>query len=119
MTICEAFAKVEGFGASPLNRPTRNNNPGDLEYGPFAIAHGSTGIELAKPGMHPRFAVFPSAQVGFAAMRALFLTHYKGLTVEQAINKYAPPVENQTNVYISEVCKLAACNPSDIIDNLL
>lgn len=119
MTLCEAIAKVEGFGANALNRPTRNNNPGDIEYGVFAMSHGATGIEATRPGMTPRFAVFPDATVGFNAMRALLLKHYAGLTVEQAINKYAPPVENQTNNYVALVCLWAACKPSDVIDNLL
>lgn len=119
MTVCEAFAKVEGYGASPLNRPTRNNNPGDIEFGPFAQSHGATHIEAARPGGTARFAYFPTPDAGFAAMRALFLEHYKGLTVEQAITKYAPPIENPTAMYISEVCKLAECSPSDLIDDLL
>lgn len=119
MTVCEAFAKVEGYGANPLNRPTRNNNPGDIEYGPFAKSHGATRIETARLGGTARFAYFPSPTVGFTAMRALFLEHYSGLTVEQAITKYAPPIENPTEMYITQVCKLAGCKRTDLIDALL
>ena len=43
MTFIEAVARMEGFGP-PENRPTRNNNPGDIEFHPGGIAerHGAT-----------------------------------------------------------------------------
>jgi hypothetical protein len=53
-------------------------------------------------------------------MRALFQApYYKGLTVEAALNKWAPPVENATNIYIDNVCAWVPCQPSDIIDGLV
>ena len=111
MTLLEAMARMEGFG-KPGTRPTRNHNPGDLEYGSFSVSHGATGTD-------GRFAIFPSDDVGFEAMRALLVKHYSGLTLEQALNKYAPPAENNTNVYLENVCKWVGCNPTDIIDGLL
>lgn len=114
MDFLQAIAREEGFGA-PGTRPTRNNNPGDIEWHPEGIAaeHGATHGD-------PRFAVFPTPEAGFAAMRALLQTSgYKGLTVAQALNRWAPPVENETNAYIGNVCKWVGCEPSDIIDGLL
>ena len=111
MTLLEGMAKMEGFGR-PNARPTKNNNPGDLEYGPFAKAHGAIGTD-------GRFAIFPDPATGFSAMRALLQTKYGGMTLEDALNKYAPPVENQTNVYLKDVCSFVGCQPTDIIDNLL
>lgn len=112
MTIAEAIAKVEGFGASSTNRPTRNNNPGDIEWGLFAEQHGATRVETPRPHQAARFAYFPDAQTGFSAMRALLMQHYAGMTIADAITKYAPPIENDTAAYIAEVVKLTGL-PAD------
>ena len=111
ITLLQAMARQEGF-YSKGTRPNRNNNPGDIEYGAFARAHGATGSD-------GRFAIFPNAAAGFAAMAALLLRHYQGLTVAQALNKYAPPIENATNVYLSHVCEWAGVQPGDLIDDHL
>lgn len=95
LTFMEAIAREEGFNVEG-SRPNRNNNPGDIEYGRFAKAHGATAGD-------PRFAIFPDADSGFSAMRALLQGAYLGLTVEQALNKWAPPVENNTNAYLANV----------------
>jgi hypothetical protein len=112
MSFLAAVAREEGF-YTPGTRPNRNSNPGDIEYGPFAQAHGATHGD-------PRFAVFPDAATGFAAMAALFRSHgYSGLTVEQALNRWAPPAENQTNIYITNVCAWTGCKPTDLVSSLL
>jgi len=112
MTFLEAIGRMEGVNASG-SRPQRNNNPGDIEYGKFAAAHGATGSD-------GRFAIFPTLAAGYSAMRALFeAPSYKGLTVAAALNRWAPPVENNTNHYISSVCGWVGCKPTDIIDNLV
>jgi hypothetical protein len=108
----QAVARQEGFYLAKT-RPQRNNNPGDIEWGKFAQAHGATASD-------GRFAKFPTPEAGFDAMRALFQTSgYKGKTVAQALNRWAPPVENQTNAYIVSVCKWTGCKPDDIIDGIL
>ena len=111
----QAIARMEGFYAKDRtpDRPQWDDNPGDIEYGEFAIAHGATGTD-------GRFAIFPDAQTGFAALEALLRTPaYQGLTVEQAINKYAPPVENNTVNYVNLVCAWAACRPTDLLADVL
>lgn len=118
MTLCRAMAREEGFGV-PHSRSTRNNNPGDIEWSAFAEINGATRIETVGPNQMARFAYFPSVEIGFAAMRNLLFKHYKGMTVEQMLNKYAPPIENATNSYIKNVCLWVGCKPADIIDNLL
>lgn len=112
MTFMEAIARQEGFYVEGT-RPNRNNNPGDIEAGKFSAAHGATGSD-------GRFAIFPDADSGFAAMRALLTIAYLGLTVEQALNKWAPPVENQTNIYIDHVCEWTGMQPTDVLtaDNI-
>ncbi len=107
MTIAEAISRMEGYGV-PGARPTRNNNPGDIEFGPFAQAHGATGGD-------PRFAIFPTVDAGMACLRALLLKHYAGLSISAALNKYAPPIENQTNAYIAGVCRMTGHTPETIV----
>ena len=111
MTVLQAMAKQEGFYV-PGSRPARNHNPGDIEYGKFARAHGAIGTD-------GRFAIFATDEDGFAAMRALLMSAYRGLTVEAALNKYAPPIENQTNTYLAHVCEWANVKPTDIMDAVL
>ena len=106
-TLIQAMAIMEGFYAANT-RPNKNNNPGDIEYGKFTIAHGATGTD-------GRFAIFPSEDAGFAAMRALLQTAYNGLTVATALNKWAPPVENATSVYVEEVCKMTGLTQYAIV----
>ena len=114
LTFMHAMAKMEGFGASPTNIPTRRNNPGDIEEGRFAQSHG------ALPSDGNRFAAWPTPDAGFAAMRALLTSAYLGLTVHDALNKWAPPVENDTSAYEAFVCKESGLQPTDILtaDNI-
>lgn len=87
-----AIQKLQG------SRNWRNNNPGNLEYGNYAIAMGAIGTD-------GRFAVFPTYATGKAAKEKLIFegNGYKGLTLSQAITRYAPPSENNTTWYQSIV----------------
>ena len=118
-TFLEAIATQEGFYV-PGSRAARNNNPGNIEWGAFARNHGATGIEVTPAGETPRFAVFPNAESGFDAMRSLLTTAYLGLSVTQALDKWAPPIENQTSVYIADVCEWTGLTPETVLttDNL-
>ena len=95
-TLLEAMARMEGFYAEGT-LPNRRNNPGDIEDGKFSQAHG------ALPSDGHRFAAWATPEEGFAAMRALLIAHYSGLTLEKALNKWAPPVENNVNAYLKNV----------------
>lgn len=137
MTFCEAVAREEGFGVVG-SRPTRNNNPGNINWGAFAQAHGATGIEKVPPGHlgSARFAVFPDAVTGFAAMKALFqvkgvflvragqprklLSGYQGATIAEALNRYAPPADdNDTSAYVQNVCCWTGYRSDECIDGIL
>lgn len=80
------------------NRASRNNNPGNIQYGEFAKSAGAIGTD-------GRFAVFPSYEVGRAAKKKLLwdTKSYSGKTIEEAINRYAPPSENDTKSYVKTV----------------
>ena len=88
-------------------RAWRNNNPGNIEYGKFAKAHGAIGTD-------GRFAVFPSYQAGRAAKEQLLFnsTGYSGKTLAQAITRYAPHFENDTNGYIGTVARDTGVDPN-------
>lgn len=79
-------------------RAWRNNNPGNIEYGNFAKKHGAVGTD-------GRFAVFPTYEMGRAAKGALLFdtSSYSGKTILGAINRYAPPFENDTNRYAGNI----------------
>lgn len=84
-TLDQAISQFEGFG-QPGTIATRQNNPGDLIYGPFAQSMGATG-----PGTG-NIAIFPNNQTGFAAMDQL-IQHYanQGYNIQQLIGAWNPP----------------------------
>lgn len=106
-------ASKGGASGSGATRGMRNNNPGNLEYGEFAKAHGATGSD-------GRFAVFPTMQAGVSAQENLLQSNYigKGLTTpRQIINKYAPGNENDTGQYLSYL-KSQGFDPDQPVKNL-
>jgi hypothetical protein len=120
MTLLEAIAAFEGFGANPRNRPTRNNNPGNLSHGPFTSSRGGR-LEAIPDGLQstPRFAAFETVEAGWAALFDLLTTRYKGFTVEELILTYAPAFENDTAMYVRYICEKVGCEPTTVIDDLL
>jgi len=59
-SLASAIASFEGFGAKPTNRPTRNNNPGDLTGTGY---QGQTGVDAQG------FAIFSTPAAGQAALQ--------------------------------------------------
>ena len=112
-TFLEAVATMEGFYKDG-SLAQRRHNPGNIEEGRFAQAHGA----MASDG--DRFAAFPSDIVGFAAARALFKSAYLGCTISAAIAKWAPPIENNDTAYIDGVCELTGLPPRAVLtaDNI-
>jgi hypothetical protein len=71
-----------------------NNNPGNLRY------VGQKGASQGEGG----FARFSSPEAGYEALKAqISLDASRGHTVGSFINKYAPPVENNTSQYIGQI----------------
>lgn len=87
----------------------RSNNPGNIEYGDFAISQGAIGSGAVPKGRERGFAIFPTLSAGEEARRALQFEspRYRDLTIEQAISRYAPPNENDTRGYINAVTRAA------------
>jgi DNA-binding transcriptional regulator YdaS (Cro superfamily) len=96
-----------GGGPGGTTRGDRNNNPGNMEYGAFARAHGATGSD-------GRFAIFPDWASGAAAQQALISgSGYAGLTLHQFASKYAEgaPAWEHT------VGGALGIGPNDIVNN--
>ena len=96
---------IGGQTRSGGDRNWRNNNPGNIEYGPFAISMGA----VASDG---RFAIFPTEEMGRKAADTLLKgKSYANLNIKDAINKWAPPSENNTNAYVNAF-KQAGLDPN-------
>jgi hypothetical protein len=94
------------------SRNWRNNNPGNMEAGPFADSHGATGSD-------GRFAIFPDAAAGMKALKGLLGTDsYQQLTIQGAMERYAPPDENDTDDYILFITERLGLDASTKMSNL-
>lgn len=89
----------------------RDNNPGNLrsantEIGPNRSANG-------------RQAIFETPDAGSAAQSTLaFGPQYQNLSIGDAIKRYAPPNENDTENYISDVEKRTGLDRGTILNTL-
>lgn len=111
MKFLQAMARMEGFYVAG-SRANRNHNPGNIEYGTFARVHGA----IASDG---RFAIFACDQDGFNCLRALLVQDYASLSIREAIEKYAPANENDTDAYIRNVCEWAEVPATDLIRDVV
>jgi hypothetical protein len=122
-TITEVVERGPGFNVVKYDdgkverrtgaRNWRNNNPGNIEFGDFARRQGAIGTD-------GRFAIFPTYEAGKRAKEALLFEgrNYSGLTIAQAITRYAPPSENDTAMYIRVAAGAAGVAPSTPMKDL-
>ncbi|HLR78399.1 MAG TPA: hypothetical protein VK062_05040, partial [Burkholderiaceae bacterium] len=86
-----------------INQPRgiRNHNPGNLEWGdPWQ------GLVEQGKRTDPRFCQFQTPAWGIRAMARVLITYqdkHNIRTVTAAINRWAPPIENDTQAYINQV----------------
>ncbi len=81
----------------------RNNNPGNLRY------VGQAGATQGEGG----FARFNSPEDGFQALiNQVQLDQSRGLTLQQFVNKYAPPSENNTSLYVQQISQWLGVDPN-------
>lgn len=95
-----AAVSTSGGSGGKATRGIRNNNPGNLEYGPFAKSQGATGTD-------GRFAIFPTMEMGVKAHEALLGgSKYLGAgldTPAKIVAKYAPANENNQAAYLNAI----------------
>ena len=91
----------------------RNNNPGNMRMSEFSKAQGAIGEAGG-------FAVFPTKEAGERAREKLLFEaeSYKNKTLAQAIQRYAPESENNTQAYIDALVKATGANPNTPLSNL-
>jgi hypothetical protein len=96
-------------------RGIRNNNPMNLRISDIPWANKIT------PSLDPDFEQFKSAFDGIHA-GALNVCNYQRLhglsTIKEIISRYAPSTENDTDAYISAICKYLDIGPEDPVDLL-
>lgn len=100
--LTQAIAKKEGYGASPTNRPTRNANPGNLRERPPNDSRGPLFPQYPKDD--GGYVIFPSPEIGWHELRIRVKAAVEsGTTLASFINRWAPPSENDTRLYIQQV----------------
>lgn len=95
-------------------RGIRNNNPGNIDR----TATKWQGMAEGQSS-DPRFVVFKAPEYGIRALAKTLLTYRSkhGLnTVRGIINRWAPPVENDTGAYVRAVARAVGVGPEDPID---
>lgn len=96
-----------------IPRGIRNHNPGNIEHST------SKWQGLAAVQTDGRFATFRSPEYGIRAIARVLITYYKKHeldTVAGIINRWAPPVENNTRAYIEHVANRIGVGIDDPID---
>ena len=93
-----------------IPRGIRNNNPGNIRLNPKI-----TWIGQAEVQTDPSFVVFTSPVYGLRAIGKIMKKYEKdGIsTIDGAINRWAPPSENNSTAYIQAVCTDCALAPQE------
>ena len=92
----------------PYPRGLRNCNPGNIRNS------RTTYKGEVVPSQDTAFKQLRSMAYGYRAMFVLIRYYYKRLglkTIRQIINRYAPPIENNTSSYIQRVCEGTLYSP--------
>ncbi len=95
-----------------VTRGIRNNNPGNLRISP-------TDWKGEVPSDDKAFEQFDTMLNGIRAMLKLtqnYQTIHKLKTVRGIINRYAPPIENNTSSYVANVSAKVGVGPDEPID---
>jgi hypothetical protein len=79
-------------------RTWRNQNPGNMVVGKVSRRNGLIGTAGG-------FAVFPSYEVGHAALLDLLKNEMGNLSLERMMSRFAPPHENETERYLRFLLK--------------
>jgi hypothetical protein len=102
-----------GYVVYTQTRGLRNNNPGNIRK----TADKWKGLRAKQTD--DEFFQFDSSVWGIRAMAKLLQNYQKryGLdSVEQIINRWAPPNENDTNSYVKSVAQNVGVTPSQNLD---
>lgn len=93
--------------SATLTRGERNNNPGNIVKSDIFWQGEITGAD-------GRFETFQKPEYGIRAIARVvknYAAKYGLNTVRGIINRYAPPVENNTNAYVAAVANELGVSP--------
>lgn len=103
--------------ARELPRGFRNKNPGNIEWGsPWQ------GLIPRKQATDKRFCQFTDAAYGIRAIAIVLTTYFdkrkakdgsKIDTIREVIERWAPPIENHTDIYANGIAKILNMSPDD------
>jgi hypothetical protein len=102
-----------------LTRGERNNNPGNIERN--AIQWHGMAIDQSGD---PRFCVFKQPEFGIRAIAKILLNYSRKFTegskedidtVREIVNRWAPPIENDTGAYVHAVASAMGVEPDATI----
>lgn len=94
-------------------RGIRNNNPGNIDRQTPKRA-GWMGAVPDRDLTDPRFEQFVAPEWGIRALARVLVTYQQRhnlRTVRQIIDRWAPPVENNTGAYVAQVAKALGVAP--------
>jgi hypothetical protein len=100
-------------------RGVRNCNPGNIDAGQAWIGRATPEEMTPAQRAEKRFAVFKAPEWGIRAIAKLLQTYqakHKLKSVRAIINRWAPPVENNTSAYVRAVAKAVGVTPDAPID---
>lgn len=105
--------EIVSAGKRLISRGIRNNNPGNIRH--------SSAAWLGKSAQQTdnQFLQFDSPEYGLRALGVTLRTYFNkhGLqTVRGIINRWAPPVENDTLSYVNAVAKALGVTPDQKLD---
>ncbi len=98
-----------------LPRGIRNKNAGNIERSNRFQWQGELRPAKTDPIYDERFCVFSDPAYGLRAMMKLLINYNQkhGInTLKDALNRWAPHHENDTNAYVKNVAKWADINPN-------
>jgi hypothetical protein len=115
-TLFQAVATEEGFYKDG-SRAQRNNNPGNINMSPLAAEKFKAVLETIPHGYSEtaRFAHYPDEITGFEAMKDLFTRKLVGLTLNAALEEWAPSSENNHPQYVNSICEMTGYTSGIVI----
>lgn len=106
---------------SDIPRGFRNNNPGNIDRHPGVRWQG----QAADQSGDPRFIVFKAPEWGIRAIARVLITYQDKRrardggridTIQEIIDRWAPPSENNTGAYARHVARLTGIGVDETLD---
>lgn len=94
-------------------RSWANNNPGNLRYSQWEDEYGAIGQD------EDGFAIFESVEAGLEAQKHLLQSeNYANLTLREAVYRYAPQHENDSEAYARQVSQATGIATNRVLNTL-